>query len=44
MNRIGHEAAVVNGKMLVFGGRLGVSQESTSLNDLWSLDLKTFEW
>lgn len=42
--RIGHTSSLVGDKMLTFGGRLGISQESTSLSDLYSLDLHSNSW
>eukprot|EP00755_Sulcionema_specki_P015329 Sspe_Gene.59061::Locus_32433_Transcript_1_1_Confidence_1.000_Length_1586::g.59061::m.59061 len=44
--RAGHTAVVYQGKMYVFGGVSdhGVGIHTLWLNDLWSLDLSTWEW
>ena len=39
--RNGHSANVFKNNMYVFGGR---ESEEKSLNDLWKLNLQTFEW
>jgi hypothetical protein len=39
--RYDHAAAVVDGKMVVYGGR---SSSTKFLSDMWSLDLVTYEW
>eukprot|EP01061_Rhynchopus_euleeides_P040725 TRINITY_DN7018_c0_g1_i2.p1 TRINITY_DN7018_c0_g1~~TRINITY_DN7018_c0_g1_i2.p1 ORF type:complete len:438 (+),score=115.69 TRINITY_DN7018_c0_g1_i2:60-1316(+) len=41
--RAGHTAVVYGGKMFVFGG-VGDRTADNWLNDMWMLDLETFQW
>jgi len=45
-NRLAHAAAYCSslGTIFLFGGRVGVDEKETALNDLWSFDIQTECW
>ena len=43
-SRLGHSACVVGNHIYIFGGRTGIDEKETSLNDLYSYDTLTNAW
>jgi N-acetylneuraminic acid mutarotase len=42
--RIAHAQAVLDGSLFVFGGRKGVDEKESSLNDFWEWSIKERSW
>ena len=41
VSRSSHSAVIFNSEMIVFGG---INENESRINDVWSLNLKTYEW